>query len=676
MTAGRVRGARAIALVGPPGAGKTTLAEALLFAAGAIERQGAVQAGATIGDSSPEARARQQSVELNVATFAFMDDRYTLLDCPGSVEFVADVDSALPGADLAVVVADSDPDKAVLLQPILHQLDALGIPRMIFVNKVDQAKASLRAVMSALQTVSAVPLVARQLPILDGERVTGYVDLALERAYVYRPGAQSARIDLPADIAALEHDARFAMLERLADYDDALMEQLLADESPDPRAVFADLAKEMKERLIAPVFFGSAFFGNGMRRLLKALRHETPEPAIAAARLGAPPNSAYVVKTSHAGPAGKLAIVRAFGGIQDGAEAMAANGEAGRVSGIIQVFGAALRKTSAAQDGDVVALAKLESAATGDVIGFSGAVGFALAPAPRQPVYALAIATRERKDDVRLSAAMAKLLEEDATLAFAHDPESGEALLAGQGEMHLRVTLDRMKRRFGIAVDAHRPSVPYRETIRGRTTQRGRHKKQSGGHGQFGDVVVEIAPGASGSGFSFTERIAGGVVPRQWIPAVEMGARDACERGPLGFRVVDVAVTLIDGSHHAVDSSEIAFRTAGRVAIADGLKACAPYLLEPLDRVAVFAPSSATARITAMLSARRGQILGFDAREDWPGWDRVEAILPQSERADLIVELRSITQGLGFFEATFSHFAELNPRLAQDVVTRAKAALA
>jgi elongation factor G len=675
MAGGKAGAARAVALVGPNGAGKTTLAEALLFAAGATDRQGAVQAGATVGDGSPEARARGQSTELNVMSFAFMDDRYALLDCPGSLEFAADADAVLPAADLAIVVVDADPDKAVLAQPFLKQLESLGVPRAIFVNKLDHARGTLAELLDALQAQSATPLVARQIPIWDDDKITGYVDLAMERAYVYRPNQASERIDIPKTVADDEKDARFRMLEKLADYDDAMMEQLIADSAPPTDLVFTDLVREMHEGLITPVFLGAAFFAHGVRRLLKALRHETPEPAIAAARLGASGDCAYVMKISHAGQAGKLAIARVLSGrINDGADMTGSDNNKGRIGGLFQMFGQQTKKAATAETGEVAALGKVECARIGELLSGDGAARTGQFQFhPRPPVFELAIFTQDRKDDVRLSTALAKLAEEDPALESHHDQESGQLLLRGQGDVHLRVALERLKRRFGVAVDAKPASIPYRETIRKPSTQRGRHKKQTGGHGQFGDVVLEVGPGARGGGVVFSERISGGVVPRQWIPAVEAGVRDASIKGPLGFPVVDVSVVLIDGSHHAVDSSEIAFRTAGRIGMAEALAAGEALLLEPIDKVTIFAPSAATSKITSMLSGRRGQILGFDAREGWTGWDQIDGYLPRAERADLIVELRSLTQGLGSYVAEFAHMTELSGRPAEDAVARAKA---
>ena len=661
-------GVRAIALVGPNGAGKTALMEALLSAAGANERQ--------VGDPSPEARARGQSVELNLAHFDFMGDRYTVVDCPGSVEFACDGDGALPAVDLALLVCDPDPARAVLMQPSIRQVEDAGVPHAFFVNKIDQARGDVRDLIAALQPMSRAPLVARQLPIRQGDHTTGFIDLALERAFVYRPGKPSERVDTPDDLTQVEADERFHMLEQLADHDDVLMEQLLTDVIPDPDMVFDDLVRELGEGLIAPVFFGSAQNGFGLRRLLKALRHETPDPAAAAARLGAEGAGAYVFKTSHAGQAGKLALARVLGAaLADGAELTLPNGHKGRVSGLFCIQGGAMKKVAQAAPGEIVAIGKLDEARAGDLLSADGKARSAKTALPsRRPVFAFAVVTKEQKDDVRMSGAMAKLVEEDRGLRLVHDAETRDVLLQGQGEAHLRTTLDRLKRRYGVEVNAARPRTPYRETIRKGATQRGRHKKQTGGHGQFGDVVLEIRPLPRGEGFQFSDRITGGVVPKQWIPAVEQGVRDALERGPLGFPVVDVAVTLVDGSYHTVDSSEMAFRAAGRLAVSEALPACQPVLLEPIEKLAILAPSSATSRITSAITARRGQILGFDGREGWPGWDRIEVYLPQSERADVIVELRSVTQGLGTFEAEFDHMAELSGRLADEVTREAREA--
>jgi len=666
----RSPGTRVVALVGPGGAGKTSLAEALLFTAGAIDRQGNVASGTSIGDSSHEARSRGGSTELDMMRFDYLGDSYVLLDCPGSAGFAADGAMGLAIADMAIVVIDPDPARALLAEPMLRQLEDLGIPHAIFVNKVDQARGSIRGLLEALQPLSRIPVMAREIPIRDGERISGFVDLALERAFLYRPGQPSERTEIPSDLAARETEDRFHMLETLADHDDALLEQLLMDETPDLQTVLSDLSRETRDMLSVPLFFGSALNGFGVRRLQKALRHEAPGPEVAAARLGADKTSAFVFKVSHAGAVGRLALARVFGGdLQEGSELKTAGGEEVRIGALFTMQGDKTAKTHRAQAGEAIAIAKAEEVAAGEWLG-AGALPDQLLVDLPESNHVLAVRTLDRKDDVRLSSALHKLVEEDPSLKWQQNEEMHETRLCGVNDEHLNVTLARLKRRYGVAVEARNPGVGYKESIRKPATQRGRHKKQSGGHGQFGDVVIEVRPLGRGEGFKFDSKITGGAVPKQWIPAVEQGVRDAMTKGPLGFPVVDVAVTLTDGSYHTVDSSELAFRTAGRIAMSEGLAACAPHLLEPIQHLVIYSPGNATSRVSSAIASRRGQMLGIAPREGWSRWDKVEALLPESELQGLDSELRSLSQGLATYTARFDHLAELNGKLADDIVHR------
>ena len=667
---GRAAGTRTIALVGPGGAGKTSLAEALLFAAGATGRQGSVADGTSVGDASPEARARGGSTELNLMHLDYMDDHYALIDAPGSVGFAADGALGTAAADLAIVVVDPDPDRALLAEPTLRHLEALGIPHMIFVNKVDQARGSIQSLLESLQPMSKSPLIARWIPIREGEKISGFVDIALERAYYYRPGKPSEQKEIPADLADREALERSQMLEKLADHDDTLLEQLLMDEIPDREAVFEDLRKETGAGQIVPVLFGSAANDFGVRRLLKALRHEVPDPSVAAERLGASGPAAFVFKVSHGGAMGRVSFARVFGGaLKEGVELNSSGGESVRVGTLFAVQGDKTVKLAEAKIGDVVAIAKVEEVHAGEWLASGKAPPTPDVPRPTQN-YALAISTKDRKDDVRLSTALHKMTEEDAALTWEQDEAMHETRLRGVNDEHLKVTLERLKRRYGVAVDHRAPSVGYKESIRKLVTQRGRHKKQSGGHGQFGDTVIEVKPLHRGGGFKFGDRITGGVVPKQWIPAVEDGVRDALVKGPLGFPVVDVEVTLVDGSYHSVDSSEIAFRTAGRIGMSEALALAQPHLLEPVMKVTVVAPSSATSRVTSAIASRRGQMLGMGPREGWSRWDQVEALIPEAEMQGFDAELRSLSQGLATYQAEFDHLAELNGVLAEKVVQR------
>ncbi len=670
MSEGKAATVRVVALSGPCGSGKTTLLEAMLHAAGAIPRKGSIGGGNTVGDATDEARARGFSTELNVASFDYLGDRYVVLDCPGSVDFCGESDTALPVADLVIVVAEADPEKAHLVQPALKTLDELGIPHIIFLNKIDKAAGRVREIIAAMQPFSAEPLVARQIPIWSATgAASGFIDLALERAYRYRSGQASDRIDLPQEDAGREAEARSYMLEQVADFDDRLMEDLINDQQPELDLVLADLTDEMRNGFIVPVFLGSAENGSGVRRLLKALRHEMPDLSAAAARAGARARSLHVIKSRHAGQAGRQTMVRVMSGeLADGDMLTLHDGAQERIAGMFSPQGEAQTRIIRAAEGDVVYLGKLERAKRGDLLSADGEAMPEAAPVPRAPVYALAVESLNRADDVKLTAAMARLLDEDAGLSFGPDAQTREFRLSGQGDVHLRTALERLKRKFGVSVSARRPQTAYRETIRKSAIRRGRHKKQSGGHGQFGDVLIEVRPGQRGSGLIFDQKIHGGVVPKQYFGAIEAGVRDALEKGPLGFPVMDVEATLLDGSYHTVDSSEIAFRTAARIAVAEALAECNPVLLEPVHMVTIHTPTDALARITALIPMRRGQILGFDARPGWLGWDSVSAFMPEDEVHDLILEIRSATQGLGDMASSYAHMAEVMGKAAAKVV--------
>lgn len=664
--------ARCIALVGPYLSGKTTLLESILARTGALSRQGKVAEGNTVGDASAEARAHGMSVETNVATTEFLGDTYTFIDCPGSVEFLHEARNVLPAADAAVVVAEPDEKKVAALQLMLKELEDLGIPRFVFLNKVDKATGSINELLEWLQPASATPIVLRQLPIWENEVVTGFIDLALDRAFVYREHAPSEVVDISDASLTEKSEARFSMLEKLADYDDELMEQLLDDIDPPRDKVFDDLSHELRNGAIVPMLLGSAERGNGILRLMKALRHEAPTVADTNRRLGLADGGGsvvQVVKTFHTPHGGKLSVSRVLRGeVSDGSVLYGPGDDDQRVAGVFSIRGQETAKIERARAGDTVALGRLEEARTGQTLSSEKNPTQLVNVAAPPPVFGRAIGAKERKDEVKLTAAIGKIIDEDPSISLDQNQDTGQMVLWGQGEMHLRVALERLTKKYAIEVETRDPAVGYLETIRKPVTQRGRHKKQSGGHGQFGDVVLDIKPLPRGSGFEFTESITGGVVPRQYVPSVEAGVRDYLKSGPLGFPVVDIAVNLSDGSYHTVDSSDMAFRTAGRLAMSEGMPQCNPVLLEPIMHVDIMVPSEATSKVNAIVSQRRGQILGFDARPDWPGWDTVQALMPELEMRGLIIELRSATAGVGTYVYRFDHLAELTGRLAEQVI--------
>jgi elongation factor G len=670
-------GPRAVALVGPYGSGKTTLLESILAVTGSVQRKGAIAQRNTVGDASPEARARQMSVEINCATAKYLDDSFTFLDCPGSIEFLQDTLNVLPGVDAAVVVCEPDPAKVQMLKPYLKRLSDQAIPHFLFINKIDKATGSVRELLEALQQASDKPLLMRQLPIVENGAVKGFVDLALERAFVYSPHAESKVIDLKGPIQDEEKQARFAMLEKLADYDEHLMEELLSDQEPPRDEVFDDLSKELAQGLVVPVLMGSAEGDNGIRRLLKALRHEVPDVGATAARLGLAPNGEAIVQVlkTHNGAHGKLSLARVLAGsLKDGASLYRRDGSDTRIGGMFALKGEAQTKLGDAKAGDTVALGRLEGVATGETLSSAKGALPQVEIEQLPVVYGVAIETTDRKDEVKLTAAINKLQEEDPSLHFEQNAELQQMALAGQGEIHMKVAVERLLSKYGLKVAVQQPRVPYKETIKKAAKQHGRHKRQSGGHGQFGDVHIEIKPLPRGTGFVFEDQIKGGVVPRNFIPSVEKGVAEYLKRGPLGFPVVDVGVALFDGSYHAVDSSDAAFQTAARIAMTEGMPNCAPVLLEPVMRVKIHVPSEATSKANQVVSGRRGQLMGFDARSGWNGWDTVDAQMPLSELHSLIIDLRSLTQGVGTFEMAFDHLAELNGKLAEQVVATHKVA--
>ncbi|MDE2577470.1 MAG: elongation factor G [Hyphomicrobiales bacterium] len=671
----RVKGPRLIALVGPFQSGKTTLLESILVRTGAIARQGSVREGSSIGDASPEARSHAMSVEMNVAATDYLGDRYVFVDCPGSVEFLQDMRATIAACDAAIVVCEADQRKIPALQLILRELEDIGLPRMLFLNKIDQATARVRETLALLQPASRTPLLLRQIPIWQNDIATGFIDLALERAFVYREHAPSAIVDVPAGELPREKEARYSMLERLADYDDSLMEELISDIEPPRDQVFDDLTRELRDGLVVPLMIGSAERGNGVTRLLKALRHEGPGIVETRKRLGVEetgPALAHALRTMHTAHGGKITLARVLrGSFSDNATVIGAHGGEDRIGSIAQLVGASSVKQPRAEAGETVAFGRLDHIATGETFGESkgGRPKRAVAEAKgAEPVHALALHVKDRKDEVKLAAALHKLIEEDPSLAFTQDQASGEMKLAGQGEMHLRVALERLAARFGVAVETVKPLVAWRESIRHGVSVRGRHKKQSGGHGQFGDVALEVRPLDRGAGYQFGESVHGGSVPKQYFSSVEAGCRDACAKGPLGFPVVDVAATLTDGSYHTVDSSDMAFRTAARIGMSEALEKAGPVLLEPVLAVKIHVPSEAMSRATGLATARRGQILGFDGRAGWEGWETLDALIPESEMEGLIVELRSATAGVGSYTAAFDHLAELSGKAADAVV--------
>ena len=672
------RSARNVAIVGPYLSGKTTLLESLLHVTGAISRKGSVKDGNTVGDSATEARDRHMTVEVSAASSEYEGVRFTFIDCPGSVEFAQETYNALIGVDAVVVVCEpvNDANDGVLRQrvltlaPLFKFLDDWEIPHLVFINKMDRVSNNFMDMLHALKSVSSRPLVPHQYPIIQNEQLTGYIDLVSEQAYQYHPGAPADPIGFPESLKEQEQAARAEMLEELANFDDHLLEELLEEINPPQEEILQDLKLELGADLVVPVFCGVAEQDFGVRPLLEALLREAPEPETTAERRGIVLHTdaplAQVLKTYYTPQGGKISLVRVWQGkLTDGA---ILNGV--RAGGIYRLMGQQ-QSLNEAQAGEIVALSRLEGIKTGDTLSSNGQLKTELPKAEQlMPVFALAIAPEKRNDEVKLSGALTKLLEEDPSLHWEQHGDTHEVILWGQGEIHIQVALDRLRRKYNLPMSTHLPQVPYKETIRKPAASvHGRYKHQSGGHGQFGDVYLEIKPLPRGEGFNFNDKIVDGVVPKQYIPGVEMGVREFLEHGPLGFPVVDVAVTLTNGSYHTVDSSEQAFKQAARIAMQTGMSECEPTLLEPITQIEVTTPSEFTSKVMQLISGRRGQILGYEGIANWSGWDKLTAYLPQAEMQNFIVELRSLTLGVGSFQWQYHHLQEVPDKLADRVRT-------
>ncbi|WP_414581872.1 elongation factor G [Scytonema sp. PCC 10023] len=663
-------GSRNVAIVGPYLSGKTTLMESLLFVTGAVTRKGSVKDGNTVGDSAAESRDRHMSVEVGAASTEYNGTRFTFIDCPGSVEFAQETYNALMGVDAAIVVCEPITDRVLTLAPLFKFLDDWEIPHLVFVNKMDRANINVLDTLHALKAVSSRPLVAHQYPIIQAEQLIGFIDLVSEQAYKYHAGGPADPIPFPEELKEEEHMARAEMLEALANFDDHLLEELLEDIEPPQEEILTDLKMELGADLVVPVFFGVAEQDYGVRPLLEALLREAPEPETTAERrLKAQKGDfpiAQVLKTYYTPQGGKLSLVRVWRGkLTDG---IVLNGV--RAGGLYRLMGQQQQQINEACAGEIVAVSRLENIKTGDTLSCEQLTTALPKAEQLEPVYALAITPEKRNDEVKLSSAITKLLEEDCSLAWEQHGDTHEVILWGQGEIHLQVALDRLRRKYNLPMTTHLPQVPYKETIRKPASSiHGRYKHQSGGHGQFGDVYLDIKPLPRGEGFNFKETIVGGVVPKQYIPGVEIGVREFLSHGPLGFPVVDVAVTLTNGSYHTVDSSEQAFKQAARLAMQTGIPKCEPTLLEPIIRVQVSTPTEFTAKVLQLVTGRRGQILGYEGIHDWQGWDSVIAYLPQAEMQNFIVELRSLTLGVGSFHWEYDHLQEVPDKIADRIRT-------
>lgn len=642
---------RCFAVVGPSQTGKSTLVDKL----GSLE-------GAPRKAASPYG--------LNLSQFDFGGETWCAFDTPGSIEAIAHAQHALLASDACILCVSPVPEEAVLAAPYLRAIEASGTPCIIFINRMDEPRGRVRDVIAALQDYARHTLVLRQIPIREGEKIVGAIDLISERAWRYREGQTSSLIAIPGDLAEREHEAHAELLEQLSEFDDWLLEELIEDREPDSAAIYTIASRILRQNDITPVFIGAASHSNGVMRLMKALRHEAPPVEALRNRLAAAAGAeegaltAVTFHAFHRQNIGKTVIARALNELKQ----VSSQGEFALgslqdpISGRPSVNG--LPSSS-----EVFATVKSDRLPVPALLTANATMAAPEWTAPPSPMLDRILVPDSERDETKLSGTLAKLAEADRGLLVAQEEGSGAYLVSVQGPLHLREVSKALNEVFHIAVTDQAPRPVYRETVSKASDVHYRHRKQTGGAGQFADVKLSIHPNDRGSGFSFSEVVKGGAVPRNFIPAVEAGAREAMDKGPLGFGVIDVGVTLTDGQHHTVDSSEYAFRTAGKMGVRQALSQASPVLMQPIVRVEIHIPSIYTGGLVQIVSALKGQVLGFDRDDSAKGWDTFRALVPGSALDELSRSLRSATQGIGYFSKAFDHYEEMYGKEADAIVT-------
>jgi elongation factor G len=657
---------RNVAFVGPHHAGKTTLVEAILAHTGAVGRRGTIADGTTVTDHEPEDAAHLQSTTVGFAHTAANDVDITIVDTPGFVDFLEETKQALAGVDAAVVVVEADPGRVVQTKAIVEHLESTQMPHIFVVNKMDRPGADFAQTLSALQAAYGRHVVAEQLPLGSAENFEGYVDLAAMKAFRFAPDAGGATVSEKEEPvpAAVEDECRrmhVELLEAMADFDDHLMEELLEGVEPPLEEIEKDLCDECSHDQVVPVLVAAGMSGAGVAALVRAIDKWFPSPAHAphTDAEGRPiepdpdaPVILRIIKTAIHPQSGKLSIARVLSGTVK-SDATLTNvskrDEKARLGGLYRLQGKKHEAIPEAGPGAIVALGRLETVSTGDTL-TSNAHKVLLPRVPvAEPVFAVAIKPKERIDEAKISQMLARIVDEDPALRLDRADVTHELLLLGSGEQHVAIAVERLARKYKVEVETAAPVIPYQETITGGTEIHSRYKHQTGGHGQFADVWLRFEPRERGAGVTFEEKIVGGVVPRQFIPAVEKGVREALAHGASGHPVTDIHVTLFDGQYHDVDSSEQSFKTAAGMGVREALPKCNPVVLEPIAHVRVTVPTSYTSTVIQQLTGKRGQILGMNPADDRAGFDVVEAYVPSVELSRYITELRTATQGLGTY---------------------------
>lgn len=680
---------RNVALVGHSGAGKTQLVSALLFGAGAVNRFGRVDDGTTVTDYDDEEIARKHTLACSIAYVEWNRTKINFIDTPGMANFLSDARAALRVSDAAVVVVDAVAGVEVSTEKIWAAAEELELPRIVVLNRLDRERASLDRSLESLRAVFGRAIVPLQLPIGEEKSFRGVVDLVAMKAWTFATDGSGKPTEgaIPANLEAPAQAAREALIEMVAEADDALMEKFFDAGTLTQEELLSGLKRGIAARRVFPVLCASATANIGIQPLLDALVSYVPSPAerplkgkevktddetlVAAEDSG--PAAAFIWKTVADPFAGRITMFRVLSGAlkADSTVQNLTKGVPERLGHLVLLQGKTQTTVPEVRAGDIGAVAKLKDSQTNDVIA-EKPVAFTI-PGTKfpEPVISYAIEPKSRGDEEKISTALHRLQEEDPTINYTRDAQTKELLLAGQGQSHIEVTVAKLKRRFGVEVNLKLPRIPYRETITTATEAHGRHKKQTGGHGQFGDCKVKFEPLPRGADFEFVNDIFGGSIPRQFVPAIEKGIQDARLRGFLaGYPMVDFRASVFDGSYHPVDSSEMSFKMAGSLAFKDGMSRARPTLLEPIMDVEVYAPSDYAGDLMGDLNSRRGRIGGMDTRG---ASTIIRAKVPMSEMLTYEQHLTSATGGRGSYHMEFSHYEEVPAHLHGKIIAAAKA---
>jgi elongation factor G len=680
---------RNVAVVGHGGSGKTQLVSAMLFDAGMVNRLGKVDEGNTVTDFDDEEIARKHTLSSSLAYAEWNKAKINIIDTPGFANFLSDARAGLRVADAALVTVDAVSGAEVQTEKVWESAGELGRPRFIVLTRTDRERASLERTLESIRTVFGRSVVPLTLPIGQEKDFKGVVDLVSSKAYVYQTdGSGSFKpADVPADMAAEVAASREALVEMVAEADDALMERFFEEGTLSHEELQTGLRKAVQSGKVHPLFCTSAILNVGVHQLMDAIVEYVPSPAerpVPALKRGTDesvmvtatdsgPYTAFVWKTIADPFAGRITLFRVMTGSlrSDATVHNVTKDTPERLGSLLALQGKTQTTVPELKAGDIGAVAKLKETQTNDTLADKNSpvtfppITFA------EPLLSYAIEPKSRGDEEKISSALHRLQEEDPTIQYTRDPQTKELLLSGQGQLHIEVTVAKLKRRFGVDVNLKLPRIAYRETISGSTEAHGRHKKQTGGHGQFGDCKIRVEPLPRGSDFEFVDDIFGGSIPRQFIPAVEKGVQEARQRGYLaGYPMVDFKVTLFDGSFHQVDSNELSFKMAGRLAFRDAMTRCKPTLLEPVMNVEVYAPSEYAGDLMGDLNSRRGRISGMDSRGTTTV---IRAQVPMSEMLTYEQTLTSSTGGRGSYQMEYSHYEEVPSHLQGKVVAAAKA---